>query len=491
MPWIWQSEQQTAFDTLKGHITAEPVLIQPDLTKPFEIEVNSSGFSRGTVLLQWGMDNKQHPVAFYSQTLTDTERNYPIKDLEFSAIVYTLLHWRPFLAGSPHDIIIHTNHANLQAWTQPQKISHRVARLVQALEEFPIKLKHISGKSNGRADALSRRADYDQGDGDNENVIVLPEDIFIRTLQTLPPQDERVLRPWINAHNIVKIQGKWWKNYCEVVTADPVERRQIISQYHDPPMMGHPGISRTMHLLRQHLWWPKLATEVEQYVQGCVKCQQNKVNMQGRKAPLSPIFPQPDATPFSTIAMDFIVKLPESQGYDSILTVTDQGCTKMAIFLPCHETINVEGVAQLYFQHVFPRFGVPAKVITDHDPQFTSQFMKELCTQLQIEQNVSTAYHPRTDRQSECTNQWLEQYLRFWVNHHQNNWRQLLPMVEFAHNSWRNETTKTTPYQTLMGYNPAADWRPINATVPAPITRLEQWMLTRKTAYTQMKQAQE
>ena len=85
----------------------------------------------------------------------DAKQNYPINDLEFWAIVYALLHWCAFLAGSPHDIIVHTDHANLQAWTQPQKISHRVARLVQALEEFPIKLKHISGKSNGQVDALS------------------------------------------------------------------------------------------------------------------------------------------------------------------------------------------------------------------------------------------------------------------------------------------------------------------------------------------------
>ena len=148
-------------------------------------------------------------------------------------------------------------------------------------------------------------------------------------------------------------------------------------------------------------------------------------------------------------------------------------------------------MAQLYFNHVFPRFGVPSKVITDRDPRFTSQFMRELCTQLRIEQNVSTAYHPRTDGQSERTNQWLEQYLQFWVNHHQDNWRQLLPMAEYAHNSWRNETTKTTPYQTLMGYNPNADWRPVNASVPAPIMRLESWTKARQVAYVQMKTAQE
>ena len=308
---------------------------------------------------------------------------------------------------------------------------------------------------------------------------------------TLPPQDEHTLRPWINAHNLVKIQGKWWKDNCKVITTEPTQQRQIISQYHDPPTMGHPGISRTMHLIRQHLWWPKSANEVEQYVKGCADCQWNKANTQGQKAPLSSIFPQPNASPFSTISMDFIVKLPKSQGYDSILTITDQGCMKMALFLPCHESIDAEGVAQLYFTHIFPRFGVPSKIITDQDPRFTSQFMKELCKQLRIKQNTSTAYHPRTDGQSERTNQWLEQYLRFWVNHHQDNWRQLLPMAEYAHNSWRNETTKTTPYQTLMGYNPAADWRPVNATVPAPITQLEQWTKARQVAYVQMKSAQE
>ena len=64
-------------------------------------------------------------------------------------------------------------------------------------------------------------------------------------------------------------------------------------------------------------------------------------------------------------------------------------------------------------------------------------------------------------------------------------------MAEYAHNSWRNETTKTTPYQTLMGYNPTADWHPINASVPAPITRLEHWTRARQVAYIQMKTAQE
>ena len=92
--------------------------------------------------------------------------------------------------------------------------------------------------------------------------------------------------------------------------------------------------------------------------------------------------------------MDFIVKLPESAGYDSILTITDHDCTKMLIAIPCRETIMAEGVAELFLRQIFPRFGLPSKIISDRDPRFISKFMKELCHLMGITQNVSTAYHP-------------------------------------------------------------------------------------------------
>ena len=90
--------------------------------------------------------------------------------------------------------------------------------------------------------------------------------------------------------------------------------------------------------------------------------------------------------------MDFIVKLPESAGYDSILTITDHDCTKMLIAIPCTEKITAEGVAKKFLQQVFPRFGLPSKIISDRDPRFISKFMKELCRLMGITQNVSTAY---------------------------------------------------------------------------------------------------
>jgi hypothetical protein len=105
--------------------------------------------------------------------------------------------------------------------------------------------------------------------------------------------------------------------------------------------------------------------------------------------------------PFETVAIDFITKLPVSQGYDSILTVMDHNCSKATIFIPCVEEISREETLALYAKHVFARYGLPTKIISDCDLRFASKFTWELCKLLGIQQNISTAYHPRTDGQSE------------------------------------------------------------------------------------------
>ena len=152
----------------------------------------------------------------------------------------------------------------------------------------------------------------------------------------------------------------------------------------------------------------------------------------------------------------------------------------MVQFIPCMEDINTEETAVLYAKHTFPSYGLPSKIISNRDPRFASRFTRELCNILGIKQNVSTAYHPRTDGQSECTNQWLEQYLRFWVNERQDNWAAYLPMAEFTHNNWPNETTRESPFFLLMGYNPCADWTDCPSPIPQGALCLEQFKQARK-----------
>ena len=103
-----------------------------------------------------------------------------------------------------------------------------------------------------------------------------------------------------------------------------------------------------------------------------------------------------------------------------------------------------------------------------------SSFAVKMCQALGIKQNTSTVFHPRTDGQSERTNQKLEQFLRFYANTRQDNWAQFLPLAECVFNSWHNESMKKSPFELFMGYNPKAEWTIVSSPVPQVTHRLEQ-----------------
>jgi len=196
-----------------------------------------------------------------------------------------------------------------------------------------------------------------------------------------------------------------------------------------------------------------MKTFITEYIRGCATCQMTKVNTCPNYPLLFPILPTENACPFETIAMDFITKLPQSGGYNTILTITDTDCSKASIFIPCHETID-SGVALLYVNYVIPHYGIPQKIISDQDVCFISKFLSELCHLLNIKQNISTVYHPQTDGASKRTNQTLEQYLHIFCGIQQNNWHAWLLLAQYTKNLWPSTTTKKIPFDILIGYTP-------------------------------------
>ena len=228
----------------------------------------------------------------------------------------------------------------------------------------------------------------------------------------------------------------------------------LIQQYHDSPTAAHPGTWKTSQVLRRDYWWPSLGKDTEDYIKGCATCQATKAITHRNVPPIAPIGPGEDSTPFSCITVDFITKLPESRGCDTILTVTNHDCTKAVILIPCKENMGSEEVARLFRDHAFPYTGIPRKIISDRDPRFTLQFFKELCDQLDIKQNISSAYHPQTDGQSERTNQTLETILRIYCNHQQDNWADWLKIAQYVINCCPSSTTKKPPYELWMGFIP-------------------------------------
>jgi transposase InsO family protein len=196
--------------------------------------------------------------------------------------------------------------------------------------------------------------------------------------------------------------------------------------------------------------------------------------------PIAPIGPGEDTTPFATITVDFITKLPKSHSCDTILTITDHNSTKAVILIPCREDMGSKEVARLFRDHTFPYTGIPRRIISDRDTQFTSQFFKELCAQLEIKQNMSSAYHPQTDGQSERMNQTVETILRIFCNHQQNNWADWLKVAQYMINSCPSSTTKKPPYELWMGFIPCTHQPTRVGNVPAIEERKSQLLEARK-----------
>jgi len=272
-----------------------------------------------------------------------------------------------------------------------------------------------------------------------------------------------------------------------VVPEDLKLQRDLVELNHDSPTVAHPGIDKTHKLLLKQYWWPHCKEFVRQYVKGCAICQANKPITHQNNPPLHLITPQKEALPFQTIAIDFIVKLPTLEGYVLIMTITNHDCTKAVILVPCQETIDAEGVAKLFKDRVFPSMGLPKKIISDRDPRFTSAFFKELCKQLEVSQNLSTAYHPQTDGQLEKTNQHIETALRIYCNYQQNDWAHWLPIVQYAINARPSTTTKQAPYELWMGFIPRAHQADHSSKVPTIELRREQIKEARKQALEAMK----
>ena len=147
------------------------------------------------------------------------------------------------------------------------------------------------------------------------------------------------------------------------------------------------------------------------------------------------------------------MKLPMSKDHDSILVVYDR-FLKMSHFVVTTEKTTVEGLVRLFRDNVWKLHGLPKSVISDRGPQFAAGLTRELNRMLGIETKLSTAYHPETDGQMERTNQELEQYLRMYINHRQNNWVEWLAMAEFAFNNKVHTATKSSPFQVNYGREP-------------------------------------
>ncbi|GJV78510.1 putative reverse transcriptase domain-containing protein [Tanacetum coccineum] len=202
-------------------------------------------------------------------------------------------------------------------------------------------------------------------------------------------------------------------------------RKLIMDEAHTSRYSIHPGADKMYHDLRDLYWWPGMKKDIAEYVSRCLTC--SKIKAEHQKP--SGLLQQPEIPEWKweKITMDLVTKLPRSSGgYDAIWVIVDR-LTKSAHFLPIREDFKTEKLARIYINEIVARHGVPVSIISDRDGRFASHLWQALQKALGTKLNMSTAYHPKTDGQSERTIQTLEDILRACVMDFGGSWDTHLP----------------------------------------------------------------
>ena len=437
--FAWGPAQEESFNRLKYSLTHAPVLTLPNFDKPFEIECDASGTGIGAVLTQGG-----RPVAFFSEKLSGAALNYPTYDKELYALVRSLETWQHYLLSK--EFIIHTDHETLKHLRGQTTLKKRHARWLEFVETFPYVIKYKKGKDNVVADALSRRHTLIT----TMEAKILGFEQLKMSYETDPDFSELYSNTAKGAMGPFYQQDGFLFKEKRLCVPHGSMRDLLTREAHGGGLMGHFGRDKTLSVLSDHFYWPRMRRYVESLCAKCTVCLKTK----SRSHPYGLHMPLPiPITPWVDLSMDFVLGLPKIEHKDSIFVVVDR-FSKMAHFIPCSKTNDASQTADLFFKEVVRLHGVPRTIVSDRDTKFLSHFWRTLWKKLGTKLLFSTTCHPQTDGQTEVVNRTLSQLLRATVGKNLRNWLSCLPFIEFAYNHARHSITNLSPFEIVYGFRP-------------------------------------
>ncbi|CAA7060962.1 unnamed protein product [Microthlaspi erraticum] len=450
-PFVWTQEAEVAFTIIKHKLSTAPVIMLPDFSSPFELHCDASKLGIGAVLSQNG-----RPITFFSEKLAGARGRYSTYDVELYAMVQAIKHWRHYLFHQ--EFVLFTDHDALKHMSSQDKVSSRHASWFSYLQQFTFVIKHKARSFNKVADALSRR-----------HALLSTLHVSVPGFETLPELyslDSFFRKLWIDANEGVLsdyfvLDGFLFRGN-QLCIPDCSLRLQLICELHNE---GHVGRDRTLKLLAASYFWPSLRRDVEHYVARCGVCQKYK----GHAKNAGLYLPLPIPTqPWTDISMDFVIGLPRTQqGHDSIFVVVDR-FSKMAHFIPCKKTTDALQVAGLLYREVYRLHGLPMSIVSDRDSRFLGHFWRSLWRLLKTSLDMSSAYHPQTDGQTEVTNRALGDLLCCLVGDNIRTWDKVICQAEFAHNHAVNRNTGMSPFHVIYDVTPRA---PVDLSLPQDRTR--------------------
>ncbi|GKD93420.1 RNA-directed DNA polymerase [Tanacetum coccineum] len=362
--FTWTGEAAKAFYILKAKVTEAHVLALPNFDEVFQVKCDASGVGIGGVLSQ-----NQRLIAFFSEKLNDARRKYSTYDKEFYAIVCGLDTWRHYLLSN--EFVMFFDHKALKFINGQHKLKSRHAKWVEFIQAFSFVIRH--------------------------KIRVQGFDSF-RGLYCDDPDFKEI---WCKCDN------------------GPFQQFFKL----DGGLAGHFGRDKTLALLREQFYWPRMGRDVNRLLERC------------------------------HVSLDFVLGFPRTQlAKDSVMVVVDL-FSEMAYFVPCSKTFDASQVARLYFAKIVKLHGVPKTLTSDQDVKFVSHFWRTLWIRLGSKLQFSSSHHPQTDRRTEVVDRSLGDLVRSLIGDNAKQWDLILPQAEFAYNRSVNHTTGKSPFEVVYGCN--------------------------------------
>nr|GEU63140.1 putative reverse transcriptase domain-containing protein [Tanacetum cinerariifolium] len=425
-------KQEAAFQTIKQILCSSPILALPEGSEDFVVYCVALIKGLGTVLMQ-----REKVIAYGSRQLKVYEKNYTTHDLELGAVVFAQKIWWHYLYEIKCTVF--TDHKSLQHILDQKELNMRQRCWLELLSDYDYEIRYHPGKANVVADALSRK----------ERIKPLRVCELVMTIgldllrQILEAQTEAMKPENLKSEDVGGMLIEHSK--------DPEKpRKEKLEPRADGTLCLNNISSDKMYQdMKLLYWWPNMKANIATYVSKCLTCLRVKAEHQKPSGLL--VQPEIPQWKWDNITMDFVTKLLRAQsGNDTIWVVVDR-LTKSTHFLPMKETDHMDKLARLYLKEVITRHGIPVLIICDRDPKFTSNFWKAFQKAMGTRLDMSTAYHPETDGQSERTIQTLEDMLRVCMIDFGNGWERHLPLVEFSYNNSYHASIKAAPFEAFYG----------------------------------------
>ncbi|GJR78545.1 putative reverse transcriptase domain-containing protein [Tanacetum coccineum] len=338
---------------------------------------------------------------------------------------------------------------SIKSWAAPTTPTER---WIEFLSDYDCEIRYHPGKVNVVADALSRK-ERDKPLRVRALMMTVHNDL---PKQIREAQEEAMKGKNVKAENLGRLikpifefrpdgtrcfgNRVWLPRYGGL-------RDLVMHESHKSKYSIHPGSDKMYQDLKPLYWWPNMKADIATYVSKCLTCAKVKAEHQKPSGLLQQ--PEIPVWKWERITMDFVSGLPRTpSGYDTIWVIVDR-LTKSAHFLPMKKTDSMEKLTRLYLKEIVCRHGVPVSIISDRDSHFTSNFWRSLQKALGTNLDMSTAYRPQTDGQSERTIQTLEDMLRACVIDFGSSWDRHFPLVEFSYNNSYHASIKAAPYEAL------------------------------------------